>query len=141
MKVARIVREVGGHIINFLAALEDFQKALWEKKKLVFETRYVITLDRLERYAPVWLAQNIEAIIKKQRAEWKDLGLGDYAKATACIRKTKGDLATAAAEKSAWASSSRPIWARAAPRRPRTSGSPSMLGVLVVKAFRTPMAS
>lgn len=98
MKVARIVREVGGHIINFLAALEDFQKALWEKKKLVFETRYVITLDRLERYAPVWLAQNIEAIIKKQRAEWKDLGLGDYAMATACIRKTKGDLATAATE-------------------------------------------
>lgn len=98
MKVARIVREVGGHIINFLAALEDFQKALWEKKKLVFETRYVITLDRLERYAPAWLAQNIEAIIKKQRAEWKDLGLGDYAKATACIRKTKGDLATAATE-------------------------------------------
>lgn len=89
MKVARIVREVGGHIINFLAALEDFQKALWEKKKLVFETRYVITLDRLERYAPAWLAQNIEVIVKKQRAEWKGLGFGDYAKATACIRKTK----------------------------------------------------
>ena len=98
MKVARIVREVGGHIINFLAALEDFQKALWEKKKLVFETRYVITLDRLERYAPAWLAQNIEVIVKKQRAEWKGLGFGDYAKATACIRKTKGDLATAATE-------------------------------------------
>lgn len=98
MKVARIVREVGGHIINFLAALEDFQKALWEKRKLVFETRYVITLDRLERYAPAWLAQNIDTIVKKQRAEWKDLGLGDYAKATACIRKTEGDLATAATE-------------------------------------------
>jgi hypothetical protein len=98
MKVARIVREVGGHIINFLAALEDFQKALWEKKKLVFETRYVITLDRLERYAPAWLAQNIDTIVKKQRAEWKDLGLGDYAKAADCIRKTKGDLATAATE-------------------------------------------
>lgn len=98
MKVARIVREVGGHIINFLAALEDFQKALWEKKKLVFETRYVITLDRLERYAPAWLTQNIGIIVKKQRAEWKDLGLGDYAKATTCIRKTEGDLATAATE-------------------------------------------
>ena len=99
MKVARIVREVGGHIINFLAALEDFQKALWEKKKLVFETRYVITLDRLERYAPAWLAQNIEAIIKKQRAEWKDLGLGDYTKAADCIRKTEGDLATPSSER------------------------------------------
>ena len=98
MKVARIVREVGGHIINFLGVLEDFQKALWEKKKLVFETRYVITLDRLERYAPAWLAKNIDTIVKMQRAEWKDLGLGDYAKATACIRKTEGDLATAATE-------------------------------------------
>lgn len=98
MKVARIVREIGGQIIEFLAALEDFQKALWEKKKLVFETRYVITLDRLERYAPAWLAQNIDTIVKMQRAEWMDLGLGDYAKATACIRKTEGDLATAATE-------------------------------------------
>ena len=86
MKVARIVREVGGHIIDFLAALEEFQKALWEKKKLVFETRYVITLDRLERYTPAWLAQNIDAIVNKQRQEWQELGLGDYAKAADCIR-------------------------------------------------------
>jgi adenine-specific DNA-methyltransferase len=98
MKVARIVREVGGQIIDFLAALEDLQKTLWEKKKLVFETRYVITLDRLERYAPVWLAQNIDTIVKKQGAEWKELGLGEYAKKTDCIRKTEGDLATAATE-------------------------------------------
>ncbi len=98
MKVARIVRAVGGHIIDFLAALEEFQKALWEKKKLVFETRYVITLDRLERYTPAWLAQNIDAIVNKQRQEWKELGLGDYAKAADCIRKTQGDLAVAATE-------------------------------------------
>ncbi|MDP2823460.1 MAG: site-specific DNA-methyltransferase [Sulfuritalea sp.] len=86
MKVARIVREVGGQIIDFLAALEDFQKALWEKKKLVFETRYVITLDRLERYCPGWLTENIGIIVEKQRQEWKELGLGDYAKAAGCIR-------------------------------------------------------
>lgn len=98
MKVARIVREIGGNIIDFLAALEEFQKALWEKKKLVFETRYVITLDRLERYCPEWLAKNIDTIVKKQRQEWKDLGLGDYAKAKACIRKTAGDLVTAPTE-------------------------------------------
>ena len=98
MKVARIVREVGQHIIAFLAALEEFQKTLWEKKKLVFETRYVITLDRLERYCPAWLAQNIDSIVKKQRQEWLDLGLGDIATSNACIRKTAGDLATAATE-------------------------------------------
>lgn len=98
MKVARIVREIGGHIIDFLAALEDFQKALWEKKKLVFETRYVITLDRLERYCPEWLVKNIDTIVKMQRREWKELGLGDYAKAAACIQKTAGDLATTGSE-------------------------------------------
>jgi adenine-specific DNA-methyltransferase len=98
LKVARIVREVGQQIIDFLAALEDFQKALWEKKKLVLETRYVITLDRLERYAPAWLAQNIERIVDKQRQEWKELGLGDYADAATCIRRIEGDLATPAAE-------------------------------------------
>lgn len=98
MKVARIVRDIGGHIIEFLAALEEFQKALWEKKKLVFETRYVITLDRLERHCPDWLAKNIALIVKQQRKEWVELGLGDYAKAAACIRKIPGDLATAASE-------------------------------------------
>ena len=98
LNVARIVREVGQQIIDFLAALEDFQKALWEKKKLVLETRYVITLDRLERYAPAWLAQNIERIVDKQRQEWKELGLGDYADAATCTRRTEGDLATPAAE-------------------------------------------
>lgn len=96
MKVARIVRDVGGHIVAFLAALEDFQKALWEKKKLVFETRYVITLDRLERYAPAWLAHNIDTIVAGQRQEWQELGLGDYSDAAACIRRTVGDLATPA---------------------------------------------
>ncbi|HRF74519.1 MAG TPA: DNA methyltransferase, partial [Accumulibacter sp.] len=97
LKVARIVREVGQQIIDFLAALEDFQKALWEKKKLVLETRYVITLDRLERYAPAWLAQNIDRIVEQQRREWKELGLGDYADSATCIRRTDGDLATPAA--------------------------------------------
>ncbi|GAB2898553.1 site-specific DNA-methyltransferase [Uliginosibacterium flavum] len=95
-KTARIVRDVGAQIIDFLAALEGFQKALWEKKKLVFETRYVITLDRLERYCPDWLAQHVATIVKKQRAEWLELGLGDYAAPDACVRKTEGDLATPA---------------------------------------------
>jgi adenine-specific DNA-methyltransferase len=98
VKVARIVREVGRQIIDFLAALEDFQKGLWEKKKFVFATRYIITLDRLERYCPEWLAKNIDVIVDKQRQEWNDLGLGDYANPPACVRKTEGDLITAATE-------------------------------------------
>ncbi|MFO1372134.1 MAG: hypothetical protein U1F42_06970 [Candidatus Competibacteraceae bacterium] len=51
LRVARVVRDIGRQIIDFLAALEDFQKTLWEKKKLVFATRYVITLDRIDKLA------------------------------------------------------------------------------------------
>jgi adenine-specific DNA-methyltransferase len=93
LKVACILRALGGEIIAFLAALEGFQKALWEKKKLVLETRYVITLDRLERYAPQWLADHIDAIVAGQRQEWRSLGLGDYPDA-ACLRastRSQGD--------------------------------------------------
>ncbi|WP_295436651.1 site-specific DNA-methyltransferase [uncultured Thiodictyon sp.] len=97
LKVGRILRTVGAQIIAFLAALENFQKALWEKKKLVLSTRYVITLDRLERHAPAWLAGHIDAIIAGQRAEWTALGLGDYPDANACRRTTPGDLLTATA--------------------------------------------
>ncbi|AGX88547.1 SAM-dependent methyltransferase [Candidatus Symbiobacter mobilis CR] len=92
MKVARLVREIGLQIIGFLAALEDFQKSLLEKKKLVFETRYVITLDRLERYCPEWLAHHIDGIVQKQKKEWKELGFGEYDNASDCLQKTQGDL-------------------------------------------------
>lgn len=95
LKVARIVREVGGKIIDFLAALEDFQKALWEKKKLVFATRYVITLDRIEKLAGRdWLEARIDQILRRQREEWRALGLGDYAAAVACRIEKAGDLLT-----------------------------------------------
>lgn len=93
VKVARIVREVGGQIIDFLAALEDFQKGLWEKKKLVFETRYVITLDRIDKLAGrEWLEARIDTIIERQREEWRSLGLGDHTDAAACRVEIPGDL-------------------------------------------------
>lgn len=97
VKVARIVREVGGQIIDFLAALEDFQKGLWEKKKLVFETRYVITLDRIDKLAGrEWLEARIDTIIEQQREEWRSLGLGDFADAAECRVEIPGDLLTPA---------------------------------------------
>ena len=86
LRVARLVREIGMPIIDFLATLEDFQKSLWEKKKLVLQTRYVITLDRLERLAPAWLMEHIEAIVIRQRDEWRALGLGDRATVGDCLR-------------------------------------------------------
>lgn len=86
-RVAQQVREIGRKIIAFLATLEDFQKALWEKKKLVLETRYVITLDRIESLAGrAWLEEKLPEIVKRQKQEWKELGLGGYAKPKDCMR-------------------------------------------------------
>lgn len=97
IRVGRIVREIGQQIIDFLAVLEDFQKSLWEKKKLVFTTRYVITLDRIAKLAGEdWLVNHLPQIIAAQQSEWKDLGLGDFASADDCHEVIKGDLAQAA---------------------------------------------
>ena len=91
--VARVARDVGRQIIAFLAALADFQKTLWEKKKLVFATRYVITLDRIEKLAGRdWLEARLDGIMRGQREEWRKLGLGEYADADACRAVTHGDL-------------------------------------------------
>ena len=44
---AKVVREIGEDIVDFLSQIEDFQKRLWEKKKFVLKTEYVITTDRI----------------------------------------------------------------------------------------------
>jgi adenine-specific DNA-methyltransferase len=93
LRVARVVRDVGRQIIAFLAALADYQKTLWEKKKLVFATRYVITLDRIEKLAGrEWLEAHLDLIVRGQREEWRGLGLGEYADADACRAAVNSDL-------------------------------------------------
>jgi len=82
LRVARVIRGIGRRINAFLGVLEDFQKRLWEKKKLVLATRYVITLDRLDKLAGREFveAQLAEILANTaQVAEWKALGLGDFA--------------------------------------------------------------
>ena len=64
----RAIRHVGGKIIDFLAQLEDFQKALWLKKKFVLETNWCVTLDRVpEKFYPE-IAAN-----RAQCEEWEKL--------------------------------------------------------------------
>jgi len=68
---AKVVREIGERIIDFLAQIEDFQKKLWEKKKFVLKTEYVITANRVHEEFHQEILKN-----KKQASEWKDLGFG-----------------------------------------------------------------
>ena len=37
-QLMRLIKRIGGHIIDFLAQIEEFQKMLWEKRKSITET-------------------------------------------------------------------------------------------------------
>ncbi len=64
----QVARRIAGHIIDFLAQVEDFQKRLFEKRKFVVRTEYCITLDRLP--ASLW-----DEVLKNkaQLEEWRAL--------------------------------------------------------------------
>jgi len=73
---ARVFRNIALKIIEFLAQIENFQKKIWEKKKFVIQTDYVITLDKIKEYAgEEFLESILDEILnnKKQLEEWKEL--------------------------------------------------------------------
>ncbi len=72
----RAFRNIALKIIEFLAQIENFQKKLWEKKKFVIDTHYVITLDKIKEYAgEEFLESILDEILsnEKQLKEWKQL--------------------------------------------------------------------
>ena len=81
----KVIRSIAHKIIAFLEQLENFQKKLWLKKKVVIETNYCITLDRVPEELYPEIAAN-----DAQRDEWvrlfaideisKDLNQPGYSK-------------------------------------------------------------
>ncbi len=65
----KAIRTVASRIIAFLAAIEDFQKKMWLKKKFVLNTSWLVTVDRI----PPAL-RDVVAANKEQWAEWEKLG-------------------------------------------------------------------
>jgi adenine-specific DNA-methyltransferase len=65
---AKAIHNIAAKIIEFLNQIEDFQKKLYEKKKLVLRTDYCITLDRV----PVEFYEEIGRN-ERQVQEWKQL--------------------------------------------------------------------
>lgn len=66
--IAKAFDKVSSRIIEFLSAIEDFQKHLFTKKKKVVENEYCITVDYIdEKYYPEILAN------KTQLQEWENL--------------------------------------------------------------------
>lgn len=64
----RVLQTVAGKLIGFLEQVENFQQAIWTKRKMVLEANYCITLDRV----PPTLLTEI-AGCDAQRQEWVQL--------------------------------------------------------------------
>ena len=47
-QVIRVIRTMGGQIIDFLDQVEGFQKMLWEKRKFITEAQYCITIGNID---------------------------------------------------------------------------------------------
>ncbi|MDP2856367.1 MAG: DNA methyltransferase [Bacillota bacterium] len=63
-QIMRVIRAIGGRIIEFLAQIEDFQKMLFEKRKLITETQYCITVGNI--------AEAFYADIAANDASWQE---------------------------------------------------------------------
>ncbi len=82
---AKVVKNIGRKIIEFLSQIEDFQKILWEKKKFVLRTEYVITADRIPEEFHEEIIKN-----REQLKEWEKLGfIEDVIPAKAGIKNKK----------------------------------------------------
>lgn len=68
LTVIKAIKNVGSKIIEFLASLENFQKRLWLKKKMVVSADYCITLDRVPEKFYAEICAN-----DSQREEWVKL--------------------------------------------------------------------
>ena len=65
-QLLRLIKAIGGQIIDFLAQIEGFQKMLWEKRKFITETNYCIAV----RCIPAEFHGEIAAN-EAQWAEWR----------------------------------------------------------------------
>ena len=66
--IAKTFNEISSKIIEFLSAIEEFQKWIFESKKKVLVSEYCITLDKIEESFYNEILNN-----KKQIEEWKNL--------------------------------------------------------------------
>ena len=67
-QMMRLIKAIGGRIIDLLHQIEEFQKMLWEKRKFVTETFYCITVGNI----PEGFYPEIAAC-RAQWEEWKAL--------------------------------------------------------------------
>ena len=67
-QLMRVIKAIGGRIIEFLAQIEDFQIMLWEKRKFITETQYCITVGNIDESFYLGIAA-----CEAQWDEWQEL--------------------------------------------------------------------
>jgi len=67
--IANVIKNISGKIIDFLGEIENFQKKLWEKKKFVTKTDYVISLKTLKQILQGEEYDEIERLFKEKISE------------------------------------------------------------------------
>lgn len=75
LKTIKVFKSIADTIINFVSQIEEFQKKLWEKKKFVLATEWVITIDKLIGFIGEEPSRPFLDIVLKseeQLQEWKD---------------------------------------------------------------------
>jgi len=95
VKSIKVFKTIADTIIEFVSQIEDFQKKLWEKKKFVISTEWVITIDRLVEYIGEEAANPIlEEVIEndKQVVEWRQLFGGGVIPEKMSVEALKADL-------------------------------------------------
>jgi len=73
LETVKAVEEIAIKIIDFLAQIENLQVKLWNKRNIILETNYVISLDKVKEYAgESFLERNFSRILdnKEQMKEW-----------------------------------------------------------------------
>lgn len=73
---SKAICSISSKIIAFLMQVEEFQKRLYEKKKLILKTNFIITLDRIKDYCGEEYLESIVTSIlenKSQLNEWQEL--------------------------------------------------------------------
>ena len=69
---ARAILDIGGKIIAHLAQFEDFQKTLWEKKKFITETNYIVRLGAAMESLSDKQKEAVLAEVCKGEAQWEE---------------------------------------------------------------------
>jgi len=93
-RTIKVFKTLADSIIAFTSQIEEFQKKLWEKKKFVLGTEWIITFDRLVDYvgedaARPFLAQALKN--KEQITEWRSLFGREHTPDLTAIAEAKGE--------------------------------------------------